>query len=187
LVALGCGSDKKSSGAGAAGNAGNTGNAGSNSGSGGGSNGSTAGGFDALWKRASVEINYLDTAAPGIPRNATADYPATHKEPMDGREFEVYQQFKDDKLVTYAFFTGDSGYYRMQQATLKTDDGYVLQAANATHLYTIEDGVLVDSSTETVGTAIVYSDVTHKKYEGVFPPPTWPSRVVEAELPELAQ
>ncbi|MFZ5892755.1 MAG: hypothetical protein ACOY0T_16975 [Myxococcota bacterium] len=139
---------------------------------------SSSGDFSSVWRFENVEVTYLDSTTPTMPKDATATFPSAIEVPADGREAEFLRQFEADQLVTYAYYAGESAYYRLTETALKTEDSYVVSSGNSGHVFTLEEGKLIDTSTSSFGSAFVISKTTYRKLEGAFPPSGWPSQFV---------
>jgi hypothetical protein len=139
------------------------------------------GSFDSIWKRASAQVTLLDASNPTAFVNSTVALPSTLPLPDDGRALEVYRQFQDGTLFTYAHVDGDEFYYRFTQATESAGDMYVVDAS----IFSLVDGLLTEQSSVMVGSSVLASTATYGAYTGDFPPSAWPTDVVELELPSL--
>jgi hypothetical protein len=152
-------------------------------GSPGGSGGGSGSGYGAYWKQASAEVTVIDSASPTTFTNKTYDIPALVHDDVYGVDIDAYQQIKGGELVTYAFRSGDTVYYRTVQP-LQDDGsgGYVLVNDTGTsHYYTLEDGALVDTSSELLGEFVTSSTVKFTPLTGAFPPAGWPSKMIEVK------
>ncbi len=162
--------------------AGKTGSGGKSNGGGGDT--SSPGDFSGVWRFESVEFNYVDNAAPTEPISGTASFPKTIAVPQDGREAEFLQQFVGEQLITYAYYAGDPAYYRITQSAYMTQDSYVVDSGNTGHVFTLEDGKLIDSSVGTSETAFILTKTIYEKLDGAFPPSDWPSESLTYEVAE---
>ena len=183
-ISAACGSSSNSGTSGAAGSSGTlastgSGTTGSTGTGAGGSGSSDPGAFDSIWKRQSARVNVIDPAAPSTPSNVLVNLPATITEPVDGRELDMYQQILNDKLLTFAYRTGDSAYYRIEQPATKINDSYIAGSSGTTYMFTIMDGRLVDQTSSSLGSGVYISEATYVKYAGAFPPSTWPAQVID--------
>ncbi len=145
-----------------------------------------SGSFDSLWKRAASKISLIDTADPTKISSVDVALPDTLPDGTSGQEIDAYQKIEASQLVTYAFRTGDSVYYRFARALQKADDAtYVatydgsLTSGQDTHIFTIEAGQLVDQGTSQAGTLVISTQATYTRYSGAFPPSNWPAKMVE--------
>jgi hypothetical protein len=137
-------------------------------------------GFDGVWKRASASVTVIDTMAPlaGMgPKEV--QIPATTPLPADGREADLYQQISNDKLITYAYLAGDPGYFRIEQPLTQSGDTYLLAVGTNQQTYKMDKGHLAATVVLLLGTMLVTSEATFVKYDGAFPPSTWPTAVLE--------
>lgn len=135
------------------------------------------------WKQVSAEFLSLDISQP-LARfdETTADIPALVPDPIDGLDTDVYYQIVDGQLVTYAYRSGETVYYRLTQALLEVDEtSYALTASGGIeqHFYTLEAGFLVDTGSLLVGQMQVSSTTRYRKLNGSFPPSSWPTTMLE--------
>jgi hypothetical protein len=144
----------------------------------GGSNNSNPGTFDSIWKRESALLQTIDSTSP-FPTTQPITLPSTITEPVDGREVDFYQQILNDTLISYVWRTEDTSYYRIEQALTKANDSYVLSTDGASHLFLIKNGRLTDQTSMPFGQAVFISTATYAKYDGPFPPATWPAEVID--------
>ena len=136
-------------------------------------------GFDGIWKRSSASVSFIDTTAPVPQPPKMVDIPPTTPLLNDGREADLYQQISNDKLITYAYVAGDPGYFRIEQALTKSGDSYSIIVGASQHVYKMDKGHLTGTVLLQLGTTIVTSEGTYVKYDGAFPPSTWPTAVLE--------
>jgi hypothetical protein len=154
----------------------------SGSGDGGSVVGSATGGFGDFWKQASTELLSVDPTKPSQFNSQTIDIPALLPDPADGLDTDIYQQFVGDQLVTYAYRSGETVYYRLTQAASKVDDTtYILLTSDGTdsHLYTLEAGLLVDTGSYVFDQIPVTRTTRFRKLTSSFPPSNWPTTMVE--------
>jgi len=172
---------------GAGGIKGKGGSSGSGDAKGGDSSSGIPGDFDSVWKFDTAEVLYIDSAAGQNPQTAQVKFPSTSPDPESGREVEFYRQFVGDKLVTYAYYAGEAAYYRMTESALFSDDAYIVSGGTSSHVFNLDAGRLVSTSTKSAGTALVLTTTRYKRLEGAFPPSGWPSQFVVYESTGDAQ
>lgn len=166
---------------GSAGSAGSGGGAGMGGGAGGAGGSSAPGGFDSIWRRASADLLITESTNPGLPRQGTITFPASVPLPGDGRAVEMYEQIKDDALITYAYVAGEGVYYRFSQPATHLEDTYLVPGKGGAHLFELKEGRLVDQSSQVLGTTLLVSTATYERYTGTFPPASWPTQMVEVK------
>jgi hypothetical protein len=154
------------------GNTGNTGNA---------SGGQAAGDLASVWRQATGQISVLDSQAPGPPEIIDFDIPATVTDPQYDAEVELFQQLKDEQLVLYAHYGDADVYYRVTRPATESDGGFVVDDASSVSVFTLDDGVLTQQQTRSIGSKVVFATITFQKYDADFPPADWPSEVVELD------
>ena len=75
---------------------------------------------------------------------------------------------------------GSQVYFRLRLPMMALDDGYYRTSSSGnTANYSLEDGNLKMMQTQASGTLAVISTTYYVKYTGEFPPPDWPSEVVD--------
>jgi len=171
-----------SDGGGTAGTSDAGGNTGNDAGAPQGPNEPAPGDFGAVWRFKSAEVSYIDVTTSQYSEPTEVEFPNSIELPKaDGTgDVELYLQFKGDRVYYYAYYAGDSAYYELSQpATQLDEEGYVVSSTMAVHSYTLEDGVLKDSSTGYSLTGIAYAETTFEKLDGDFPPDGWPTESVE--------
>ena len=153
----------------------------SSAGKGGSSGGNTTsdpGEFDDYWKRRSVHVTVIDATNPTGFTDEMIELPDRIKNPVDGRELDLYIQIKDDKRYTYALFEGDQVYYRMVTDLVKADDTYFDSSGGETQIYELADGVLKDTRIAAFETTSVSSESLYEK-AAQFPPSDWPDAMLD--------
>jgi hypothetical protein len=148
----------------------------------GGSMSSAKGTFDSVWKQSQAEVTTFSLTGGGVPTEATVNLPALYPVPDTDSEVEMYQAFRDGMLFTYAHVVDTPSYYLVKSPVTAVDDGYYLSLGLISGLYTLEDGVLTFSTQFSTSTAVGMSTSRFEPYTGDFPPPDWPSEMVELDL-----
>jgi hypothetical protein len=137
-------------------------------------------GFGAIWKQASTELLVIDPANPSSFEQNTVEIPDAVHDEVSGQDIEFFQQFVDEELLTFAHRDGDTVYYVLRQAAQKLDDEtYFVTAADGSHIYKIEGGLLVDTGSTLLGDLSVTFTLKYEPLAGPFPPSHWPSKSVE--------
>jgi hypothetical protein len=137
-------------------------------------------GFGAIWKQASSELLVIDPANPSSFEQNTVEIPDAVHDEVSGQDIEFYQQFVGDELLTFAHRDRDTVYYVLRQAAQKIDDEtYFVPAADGSHIYTLEGGLLVDTGSTLLGDLSVTFTLKYEPLAGPFPPSHWPSKSLE--------
>jgi hypothetical protein len=92
---------------------------------------------------------------------------------------EIYQGFENDSLVVYAYYAGDSVYYKARQSLTRAGDGYFGTLGDASHVYQLKDGHVVDVTSSSLGSVQFTGEVTFTRYQAAFPPSSWPRQSVD--------
>jgi len=185
LLGVGCGTSTSAGDTSGGGSLGAGGSSSAGTGAGGtpgtGGSSGTPGGFDSIWKRASAKVYGIDTAAPTIPVFDTVTLPPTNVQgTLDGRTTDIYEQIKDDQLITYAFISGDVVYYRAKLPLMKAGtDGYLSILGDASRTFLLKNGQLTETVSVIWGTGNLSATTTFNAYNDPFPPSQWPTQAVD--------
>lgn len=148
----------------------------------GGSLNSPSGSFGSIWKQSQAEVMTFSVSGGGLPTEATVDLPALYPVPETDAEVEMYQSIRDGVLLTYAHVVDAPSYYLVKSPVTALDDSYYLALGTMSGIYTLEDGVLTFATQFSTSVAFGTSTTRFEPYTGDFPPPDWPSEVVELDL-----
>jgi hypothetical protein len=117
--------------------------------------GPRTGTLGSIWKQTKSEVLAFDTANSGIPAQAEVTIPALYPVWETDTDAEMYTTFKDDQLWLYAFVQGSSRYFLVKTATLAAaEDVVMFQLATMSGIYSLSEGVLTRTSTNTSGTIL---------------------------------
>lgn len=136
---------------------------------------------DSFWKRARAELTVIPSDG-SMPVLGEVDLPATLTLPTDGRQVDVYVQVSDDALVTWAWIEGDAVHHRWTEPLTRFEDTWMGGSAEVTRMFALDDGYLVETTTQLLVDTQVLSVATHVALDGAFPPAGWPTDRVDAEL-----
>lgn len=181
-----CGDDEGSKSAPGAGGEGSGGDGGGNAPSSGAGRPGTGepGDFDSIWVRASGELLTVDQANP-VPREVTFEYPGKVTDAQYGVDAEVFEQIDGGELVIYAHYDESEVYFRMRLPLMDLDGAYYRATATSTSNYELEDGSLKLTQTQSSGNVAIIGTTYFEKYSGDFPPPDWPTTVVDVASTEV--
>lgn len=163
-----------------------SGGSGGSAGTGGSGGQTTAAGFDGIWKEQSATFQVVDSASPLSFQQHTVSIPPAVPAPEDGRDAEFYQQFQGDTLLIYVHYAGDSVYYRVTLPVMRAGDGYFATLGDSQHVYLLENAQIQDSTTTFLGTVSFTAQIRFAKYQGTFPPGSWPQQAVDLDAAALA-
>lgn len=142
------------------------------------------GGFSSVWQAAKIEVTVYDRANPTKPEQRTIDVPALMKAPASDKNVTLYVTFEGDERVTYARYEDSNVHYRITHPALRLGDGDGAQYAVEKDLYTLEDGVLTQTSArEDDGTSMV---LVTKFHTVAFPPAGWPTERIDQDAKEVS-
>lgn len=147
----------------------------------GGSMNGPSGSFDSIWKQSRAEVMTFSLTS-GTPTEATVDLPTLYPVPETDAEVEMYQSIRDGVLLTYAYVVDAPSYYLVKSPVTALDDSYYLALGTMSGIYTVEDGVLTFATTFSTSVAVGSSTTRYEPYTGDFPPPDWPTEMVELDL-----
>jgi hypothetical protein len=153
---------------------------GSSGGTAGSSSSASASALDGYWKRQSATILVLNGGVPAtLTPSSSFAIPSTTPFPDDGRDTDVVEQIDGDKLVTYAFITGNPGYFRVEQSLQRAGSVATLSIDQlpATEIFQSMDGQLVAQVTVTLGATQTIATTAFAKLD-TFPPSGWPTLAV---------
>lgn len=137
------------------------------------------GDYGSIWRRETAEILSIDSANP-TPASVDIQFEEKVTDAQYETDVEVFEQIVDDELVVYAHYDDSEVYFRLRLPMTALDDGYYRTSRDgSTANYSLEDGNLKMMQTQGSGTLAVISTTYYVEYTDEFPPPDWPSAVVD--------
>lgn len=120
-----------------------------------------------------------------LPQQTTFEYPGKVTDRMYDVEAEVFEQIDGGELVVYTHYDESEVYFRLRLPLLEQEDGYYRTTPTGFSIYSLKDGALELMQTQASGETAVIGTTYYEKYTGDFPPPDWPSTVVDVAPTEV--